>query len=127
MEAIDRREILRRQRHAERRDLPVHLPAKRPDVLFARSGDIELRRNLLEACGAPLVGRRRQSTTDETPEILGTRVGHLKQRFEQQVEQQVVSPNIDDKRNRRADRSDVREILVGSDADVGATRDAPLF
>jgi hypothetical protein len=36
------------------------------------------------------------------------------------VLQQVVAPNVDQERHVRSDGGDVREVLVRSDADIGA-------
>src|SRR5262249_15210813 len=49
------------------------------------------------------------------------------QRLEQQVKQQVVAPDVDDERRCGPDPRDVREVLIGADADVHAARDAALL
>src|SRR5689334_21761887 len=44
----------------------------------------------------------------------------LEKRFEQEVQQQVVSTDINDERGRRLNAGDVRKILIRPDPDVGA-------
>ena len=44
----------------------------------------------------------------------------MEQRLEQQVQQQVVAPDVHDERDRGTAFGDIREVLIRSDADVGA-------
>ena len=46
------------------------------------------------------------------------------QRLEQQMQQQVVAPDVDDEGDRRPDLRDVGEVLIRADADIRAAGDA---
>ena len=50
----------------------------------------------------------------------------LEHRFEQQVEQEVVAADVDDKGDRRSDPGDIRKILIRSDAELRAATDTAL-
>src|SRR5213075_2336633 len=115
-----------RKRYAEGRNLSVYLLAKRAHVVFARARAIELRRDPVEGCIAPLVRRVRQSPAEQPAEVLGSRVRLLEERLEQQLEQQIVAAHVDDEGHRRTNRRDVREVLIWPDADIRAATDAQL-
>ena len=76
------------------------------------------------APGLGAIGRR---PPGQHAQILHAVLRGRENRLEQQVEQQVVAPDVDDERFGGPDAGDVGEILVGADADIDAARDAGLF
>ncbi len=62
--------------------------------------------------------------TEQQGQVFDSRAGLLKDGLEQQVQEEIVAPDVEDEGDRRPDVRDVGEVLVGTDADVGATSDA---
>ena len=74
---------------------------------------------LLNRFRAPPIDVAREWLTEQQAQILHSITRHGEQRLEQQVLEEVVSPDIDHERDVRPNRRNVREVLVGPDPDVG--------
>ena len=107
---------------------------KRADALFevalqfaarARFGALDAIQDLVERRFLPVRSGRGRSAAGEQAQVLDAGGGCREERLEQQMQQQVVAPHVDDVRDRRPDLRDVREVLVRADADVGPAGDAP--
>ncbi len=120
MEPRDRLAIAGRQRHAEASEGGVHPAVERAHGLVDRLGGVNVGDDPLEARVAPRLDAIGHRPAGQHAEILGAIPRLGEQRLEQQVQQQVVAAQIDDERDGRANGGDVREVLIGSDADVGA-------
>src|SRR5262249_26239594 len=105
----------------------------------ARTREMRLdRREIpLEQCGIGLLGderieelpdggrrieARRTRTREQLRQELRAIGGRLEQRFVHQVRDHVAAPNVEDDRELRLQRHDVREVLLRTDAEVHVAR-----
>jgi hypothetical protein len=117
---VDGRKVGVRERHAERLDFLVN-----PHLQFGEGGIVhwcafDIGDDFVEICGAPPALWSREGPAEQQGEILGATVRHREKRLEQEVEQKVVATQIDDERDGWLDLRDIRKILVGPHADIGA-------
>ena len=84
-----------------------------------------VRRRFLER-GEQIGGARRRREVfrprprEEPRHEVGARLGQLDDRLVHQMRVQVAAPDVDDERHPRLERHDVREVLIGRDAEVDA-------
>ncbi len=128
VKAIDRREIAIRQRHPGFPDQLVQMldgGGKRRRGHRLRF--VEVHGDLLDvrvAPGVEAIGRR---PSREEAEKFRPVARRREEGLEQEVEQQVVAADVDDEGRCGTDARDIREILVGADADIDAAGHAALL
>ena len=127
MESIDRREILARERHAGLADGLVDTRAAERGRRARRAARPRRAPRPFERRAAPALDVCRHRPAEQQREVLDPRPRQREQRLEEQVQQQVVAPDVDDEGDVGPDRGDVGEVLVGTDADVRAAADAALL
>ncbi|MDO8542185.1 MAG: hypothetical protein Q7S40_17235 [Opitutaceae bacterium] len=98
-------------------------------VLFPRRQHgrfVDMRDDRVNRSVAPRRARCRRRPASQKAQVFHASRRFLEQRLEQQVQQQIVAPQIDDVGNGRLDLRDVRVVLIRADADVGAAVDVRL-
>src|SRR6185503_15271448 len=118
VERRDRPEVVARERHPESLDHLIHSRVDRGRVAGAVVVDVA--RQPFDGRGAPRLDRRRHGPAEQQRQVFDARVRLLEQRLEEQMQQQVVPPDVDDERDGRPALGDVGEVLIRADADVGA-------
>jgi hypothetical protein len=123
MESMDRREVDLRQRHPEAGKIRVELRGRRRGARIARRAVDPARERVRRRAGPALhvAGRR---TAEQQRQILDARRRFDEQRLEEQVQQEIVAPDVDDERDGWPEVRDIREVLIRADADVRAAGEA---
>src|SRR5262249_27428206 len=111
VEPFDRREVGGRKRKTKTSDRVVDPTVEAPlEVAIGWRKAVDVLDDALERGLAPHFRVLRRRSAGQEREVLHARRRRSKQRLEQEMEQQVVAPDIEDERNRRPDLRDVRKV-----------------
>src|SRR5687768_11358712 len=120
---LDRGEVLRVERNAERGDACAHARVRGIEYVAPHRGRVEVSN---DRSNIRADARARRRPAEQQREIFRPVRREREDGLEEQVLQQIVAADIDEQRYARANLRDVRKILIRSYADVRATSNAQL-
>ena len=127
MEPVDGRQFRPRQWNAGLRDDIIQTFPERGDAALVDRRTFDVRDDAIERRGAPGIDVVRYGTAKQHRQVFHPGAREREDGLEQQVEEQVVAPHVDDVDDVGPDCRNVRKVLVRADADIDAAPHATLL